>query len=133
MCALCTGVCVCVCIRVYVCMRMCVPVVGILNKDGSINNASSIKRLAEVAVAYAKAGRIDLCLIKGLTVQLKIHSTLVSRVSCNFTIRHDGQSCGCHQNSPTGGWTRRQGTLTAHSSVALCSYSEGAYILYLHR
>jgi porphobilinogen synthase len=29
---------------------------GILNEDGSINNAPSIKRLAEVAVAYARAG-----------------------------------------------------------------------------
>nr|CAB3220849.1 delta-aminolevulinic acid dehydratase-like [Phallusia mammillata] len=29
---------------------------GILNKDGTINNGPSIKRLAEVAVAYAKAG-----------------------------------------------------------------------------
>ena len=38
---------------------MCVCVAGILNEDGSINNAPSIKRLAEVAVAYAKAGRIE--------------------------------------------------------------------------
>ena len=30
--------------------------VGILNSDGSISNLSSIKRLSEVAVAYAKAG-----------------------------------------------------------------------------
>ncbi|XP_073244488.1 delta-aminolevulinic acid dehydratase-like isoform X1 [Porites lutea] len=29
---------------------------GILNKDGSINNPESIKRLAEVSLAYAKAG-----------------------------------------------------------------------------
>ena len=29
---------------------------GILNKDGSLNNTESIKRLAEVSVAYAKAG-----------------------------------------------------------------------------
>ncbi|XP_074618719.1 delta-aminolevulinic acid dehydratase-like isoform X1 [Acropora palmata] len=29
---------------------------GILNKDGSINNVESIKRLAEVSLAYAKAG-----------------------------------------------------------------------------
>lgn len=29
---------------------------GILNSDGSLDNAASIKRLAEVAVAYAKAG-----------------------------------------------------------------------------
>ncbi|XP_011168510.1 delta-aminolevulinic acid dehydratase isoform X2 [Solenopsis invicta] len=29
---------------------------GILNNDGSINNASSIQRIAEVAVSYAKAG-----------------------------------------------------------------------------
>lgn len=34
-------------------------VAGILNEDGSINNAPSIKRLTEVAVAYAQAGRID--------------------------------------------------------------------------
>ena len=33
--------------------------VGILNEDGSINNAPSIKRLAEVAVAYARAGRVE--------------------------------------------------------------------------
>ena len=32
---------------------------GILNEDGSINNGPSIRRLAEVAVAYAKAGRIE--------------------------------------------------------------------------
>jgi len=30
---------------------------GILNKDGSINNAKSIERLAQVAVAYAEAGK----------------------------------------------------------------------------
>lgn len=30
---------------------------GILNKDGSINNPESIKRLAEVSLAYAKAGK----------------------------------------------------------------------------
>ena len=30
--------------------------VGILNEDGSVNNDRSIKRLAQVAVAYAKAG-----------------------------------------------------------------------------
>ncbi|XP_018370604.1 PREDICTED: delta-aminolevulinic acid dehydratase [Trachymyrmex cornetzi] len=29
---------------------------GILNSDGSINNANSIQRIAEVAVSYAKAG-----------------------------------------------------------------------------
>ena len=29
---------------------------GILNKDGSINNPESIRRLAEVSLAYAKAG-----------------------------------------------------------------------------
>jgi delta-aminolevulinic acid dehydratase/porphobilinogen synthase len=31
---------------------------GVLNSDGTINNEASIKRLAEVAVAYAKAGDI---------------------------------------------------------------------------
>ena len=31
---------------------------GILNEDGTINNEPSIKRLAEVAVAYAKAGKV---------------------------------------------------------------------------
>ena len=30
--------------------------VGILNKDGTIDNAKSIKRLAEISVVYAKAG-----------------------------------------------------------------------------
>ena len=30
--------------------------VGILNEDGSVDNDRSIKRLAQVAVAYAKAG-----------------------------------------------------------------------------
>ena len=29
---------------------------GILNENGTINNKESIKRLAEVALAYAKAG-----------------------------------------------------------------------------
>jgi hypothetical protein len=29
---------------------------GILHSDGTINNSASIKRLAQVAVAYAKAG-----------------------------------------------------------------------------
>ncbi len=29
---------------------------GILYEDGSINNAASIQRLAEVSLAYAKAG-----------------------------------------------------------------------------
>ena len=40
-------------------------IVGILNEDGSINNAPSIKRLAEVAVAYARAGRTNrvVCMI----------------------------------------------------------------------
>ena len=32
-------------------------VAGILNNDGTIDNAASIKRLAEVAVAYAEAGK----------------------------------------------------------------------------
>ena len=30
--------------------------VGMLNEDGSVDNDRSIKRLAQVAVAYAKAG-----------------------------------------------------------------------------
>ena len=38
---------------------MSLYIVGILNEDGSINNALSIKRLAEVAVAYARAGRTN--------------------------------------------------------------------------
>ena len=29
---------------------------GILNDDGSINNAASIKRMAEISLSYAKAG-----------------------------------------------------------------------------
>lgn len=29
---------------------------GLLNKDGSINNDASLQRIAEVALAYAKAG-----------------------------------------------------------------------------
>ena len=40
----------------------CVLPVGILYEDGTINNADSISRLAEVAVAYAKAGNADPCL-----------------------------------------------------------------------
>jgi len=32
---------------------------GILHDDGTIDNKASIKRLAEVAVAYAKAGSIS--------------------------------------------------------------------------
>ena len=32
---------------------------GILNDDGTINNAASTQRLAEVSLAYAKAGKID--------------------------------------------------------------------------
>ena len=35
-------------------------VAGILNEDGTINNEPSIKRLAEVAVAYGKAGKKSL-------------------------------------------------------------------------
>ena len=31
---------------------------GILNSDGAINNVASIQRLAEVALAYAKAGTL---------------------------------------------------------------------------
>lgn len=30
---------------------------GILNKDGSINNEASIKRIAEIALSYAKCGK----------------------------------------------------------------------------
>lgn len=29
---------------------------GILNDDGTINNAASLERLAEISLAYAKAG-----------------------------------------------------------------------------
>lgn len=31
---------------------------GILNDDGTIDNGASIKRISEIAVAYAKAGMI---------------------------------------------------------------------------
>ncbi|XP_014771840.1 delta-aminolevulinic acid dehydratase [Octopus bimaculoides] len=41
-----------VCLCAYTCHGHC----GVLNKDGSINNAESIKRLSEIAVTYAKAG-----------------------------------------------------------------------------
>lgn len=41
-----------VCLCAYTCHGHC----GVLNKDGSINNAESIKRLAEISVVYAKAG-----------------------------------------------------------------------------
>ena len=36
---------------------------GILNPDGTINNKASIKRLAEVAVSYARAGEKRFCVI----------------------------------------------------------------------
>ena len=52
---------------------------GILNKDGSINNPESIKRLAEVSLAYAKAGK-------------KILQTLNNLWSLNIFIP------GCYEN-----------------------------------
>ena len=39
----------------------CVLPVGVLYEDGTIDNEASISRLAEVAVAYAKAGNTDSC------------------------------------------------------------------------
>lgn len=36
---------------------------GILKEDGSIDNAKSIKRLAEQATSYAKAGRVYIYII----------------------------------------------------------------------
>lgn len=35
----------------------CDFIVGILCEDGTINNEASIQRLAEVSLAYAKAGK----------------------------------------------------------------------------
>ena len=79
----CVHVCTCVCTCLYnkhVCIlcvsnspnihfdHLCVHIhiltvylrtyVGILNKDGTIDNEKSIQRLAEVALAYAKAGEL---------------------------------------------------------------------------
>lgn len=45
-------ICCDVCLCAYTSHGHC----GILNSDGSVNNEASIKRLAEVALAYAKAG-----------------------------------------------------------------------------
>lgn len=36
---------------------------GILNSDGTINNQPSIKRIAEIAVSYAKAGIMKIVFI----------------------------------------------------------------------
>lgn len=35
---------------------------GILNEDGTLNNDASCLRLAEVAVAYARAGETAFCM-----------------------------------------------------------------------
>ncbi|RMX44375.1 hypothetical protein pdam_00015997, partial [Pocillopora damicornis] len=45
-------ICCDVCICPYATHGHC----GILNEDGSINNAASIKRIAEISLSYAKAG-----------------------------------------------------------------------------
>ena len=42
-----------VCLCPYTCHGHC----GVLNEDGTINNKESIKRLAEISLAYAKAGK----------------------------------------------------------------------------
>lgn len=43
---------------------------GILNDDGSINNEASIKRIAEVSLAYAKAGDLLNDLSRKCNIQL---------------------------------------------------------------
>ena len=40
-------------------------VLGILDPDGKINNKKSIIRLAQIAVAYAKAGKREILIYKG--------------------------------------------------------------------
>jgi porphobilinogen synthase len=35
---------------------------GILSSDGVINNEASIERIAEVALAYARAGILTICI-----------------------------------------------------------------------
>jgi porphobilinogen synthase len=66
---------------------------GILNEDGSINNAPSIKRLAEVAVAYARAGRTNrvVCMIslKKRETRNRVVFILV-RLSRGGSVRYDG-------------------------------------------
>ena len=37
---------------------------GILNQDGTINNTPSIERIADVALAYAKAGKLEIVLVQ---------------------------------------------------------------------
>lgn len=66
----------------YICMFQ-----GILDPDGRINNKKSITRLAEVAVAYAKAGERESLVCDGCNVMLCYYC----RLSCSSTIRHDGQ------------------------------------------
>ena len=48
--------------------------------DGTINNAPSIKRLAEVAVAYAKAGKTHHCIW---------HNTFVFHIGCHVIAPSD--------------------------------------------
>lgn len=74
-------------IRVYLCK--CILIFeGILDPDGRINNKKSILRLAQVAVAYAKAGERKF-LIHAVTVA--IVQLYYLRLSCSGSIRYDGQ------------------------------------------
>jgi porphobilinogen synthase len=36
---------------------------GILSSDGIINNEASIERIAQVALAYARAGIFNICIV----------------------------------------------------------------------
>jgi porphobilinogen synthase len=61
---------------------------GILNEDGTINNPSSVARIAEVAINYAKAGAN--C-VRPFTVRGLI-------IGCTF--RYDGRSYQSYKTGP---------------------------------
>ena len=90
---------------------MSLYIVGILNEDGSINNALSIKRLAEVAVAYARAGRTNraVCIsMKNIEMRNGVVFILV-RLSRAGSVGYDGQQSGSHKDRSVRGWTGRKG------------------------
>lgn len=63
---------------------------GILNEDGSIENSKSIERLAEISVAYAKAGSF----VFEITIVGDLYDSFyyALRLPRHRALRHDGWS-----------------------------------------
>lgn len=58
---------------------------GLLEKDGTINQPASIQRIAQISLAYAKAGYFNHCFI------FSVINNPIFRSSCSRPFRYDGR------------------------------------------